>query len=217
MQQEKVATAPDTTKAVDTLITSPGMNADAEKIFDGNAVVPVVESKDKEVVEETKVEEKVETPTEYKLELPEGSLLDQAALEAVTDFAKSKGLSEEVAKEMLTREGTLLSSFVDNQKTQFVEVRKNWVESIKKDKEFGGDKFNEHAELAKRTLKEFADDEFIKGLDDTGYGDNPALFRFLVKAGKKLGIMNSGLVKSNVQASAPKEDYELFYGNSNKE
>ncbi len=218
MSDQQATSTPDTTKVeaakVDSVVADDV--AIQDKIFDGNAAAVTKDSqaKEKETVpaEAAKAAEAV-TPEKYELKLMENSALELAAVEKISSYAKEKGLSQEAAQELLAREDEAVTSFRDNQITKHMEMRTQWVESIKADKEFGGDKFNESAEIAKRVINEFADAELKSALDVTGYGDNPALFKFVVKVGQKLKVLNDSYVKASAP-SAPKRDMaDIMYPN----
>ncbi len=215
-EKETVASAPDTTKVEDTVAKEAAAEvAIQDKIFDGNAAA-VTKQDQKETVqaaEAAKVEDAPKVPAEYELKLQEGSALDPAAVDRISSLAKEKGLSQEAAQELLSREDEAVTSFRDNQITQHMEMRTKWVESIKTDKEVGGDKFNESAEIAKRVINEFADQELKSALDMTGYGDNPALFKFVVKIGQKLKVLNDSYVKATAPSAPRKELHEIMYPN----
>jgi hypothetical protein len=222
MQQETVTTTPDTTK-VDSAVNNVQSEEVAiqDKIFDGNAAALTKETKPVQAevkTEEPKKEDAVKTEakpgeTKYELKLMEGSALDPSAVERISQYAKEKGLTQEAAQEILSREDEAVTSYRDNQLTQHMEVRKTWVEAIKNDKEYGGDKFNQNAEIAKRVINEFADTELKQALDATGYGDNPALFKFVVKLGQKLQVLNDSYVKASAPSQPKKELHEIMYPN----
>lgn len=229
MSNETVITASDTTKA-GVVVEENSSQVLADKLFDSNAkdgangvVEKVLDEANKASDENSEAKAaddvKVETPKvpeKYELKLSEGSSLDSVAVERISSFAKEKGLSQEAAQELLSLEEQTITSFRDSQMKQHMETRKQWVESIKNDKEYGADKLNENVEIAKRIVNEFADEEFKQALDVTGYGDNPALFKFCVKIGKKLGIMGDTHVRGGSPTTPKKELHDILYPSHNK-
>lgn len=71
--------------------------------------------------------------------------------------------------------------------SDFLKVREEWVDSLKKDPDFGGEKFKETIGRAKRTATKFGSPELLGFLDDTGYGDNAELLKLFARVDKALG------------------------------
>lgn len=158
-------------------------------------------------------------PAEFKadaLTLPEGSLMDAKATETLASFSKEHGLSEKQAQASLERESAALSAYVENATKSMEAESVKWVEDIKKDTEFGGDKFNQTAESAKRFVTRFGDPEFQKALTDTGFGNHPGLVKMLARAARAMG--DDKLVMPGAQPSTtPKSAEDIMYGGDKKE
>jgi len=54
------------------------------------------------------------------------------------------------------------------------------------DEEFGGQKFNENAGMAKEALKQFGNEELSDLMDSTGLGNHPEVIRFFFRVGKAM-------------------------------
>jgi hypothetical protein len=67
------------------------------------------------------------------------------------------------------------------------EARKSWVNSIKEDKELGGEKLEESIHVANQGLDKVATEGFKQLLQQTGLGDHPDVIRVFHKIGKMLG------------------------------
>jgi hypothetical protein len=160
---------------------------------------------------EEKVAEKVEGSLE--LDLPEETLLEASAVEELKAYAKEHNLSKEQAQKILEMQDGLLTGFNNKIVENFNNQIKSWGEEIKADKELGGENLSRSVELAKRAVKEFAGEEFLAELDQTGYGNHPMLFKMLVKIGSELNA--KGLVLSNTQSNQPKSLADIFYAPSN--
>jgi len=147
----------------------------------------------------------------YAPKLPEGSLLSAEAIERSAAFAKEHGLSNKAAQAALDRESESLSSYAESQKELWTKETVAWLETAKTDKETGGDEFGKNAELAKRVITRYGTKEFASGLSDTGFGNHPELFRFVLRVGKAMGEDN--LVLPGSQGAAETKDMaDLFYG-----
>jgi hypothetical protein len=149
-------------------------------------------------------------PLVYELKLPEGSTLDKSAIEKVVSFAKEKGLSPEVAQSVLEREHLALDSYTKGLDAQFKATQEEWVKQIQSDKEIGGEKFKENIEIAHRAVKRFADEEFFKALDASGFGNHPGLVKVFARVGKLLA--EDKAVIPGPQAGGRVSMEEKFYG-----
>ena len=140
-------------------------------------------------------------PEKYDLKTPEGSPLAPADIERISLYAKEKGLSNETAQVLLNRESE-----------QVVELKNRsnqWVESLKADKEFGGEAFTRNVEHAHRALKAFAPEGFIEVLERTGLGNHPDLVRTFSKIGAAMS--EDQLVIPGAQAGGVRPIEEVFY------
>lgn len=217
-EQTTEVTAQDTTKAVSTeskAAESAVVNAsvDSNSRIEDKMYMKADESvkKDESTVSK-ETESKSVVPEKYELKLQEGSLLDSSVVEKISSYAKEKGLSNEQAQELLDTQEEAVSSFRDSQLQKLQDMRKTWVEGIKSDKEFGGERFNESAELARRVITKYADKELIDALNTTGYGDHPALFKFVAKLGRELKVLDDKLVQPKAHAKGDVDVVEMLYG-----
>lgn len=201
--------------------TNAASKADVEAVK--TAVESVAEGKaeanlyDKEQPKTETVETKTEAKTEAKVEkvVPEkyefktdGLVLDATLIEKTAAYAKAQGFSQEQAQALLNHQNETVSSYVVAQQENLKTKTTQWAEEIKADKEFGGDKFNETAEYAKRAFEKFADPEFKQMLNDTGLGNYPALVKAFAKVGKLLA--NDSMVSG--KSSAPQKSFaDAFY------
>jgi len=153
------------------------------------------EATEEKPAEETSTEEKKEkseeesegAPESYEqFTVPEGAEIDEAVMGEFQTLAKEFDLSQEKAQkfvDLATKNAQeVADSVVEQQKKHWEGIREEWVKEVKADKEFGADKFDKSLVQAKRALKRFGDEETIKFLDATGFGDHPGLFRLLVRA-----------------------------------
>lgn len=142
------------------------------------------EPKDGKEKKEEGAPEKYET-----FSAPEGVELDQEMLDEFSNVAKELNLSQENAQKLVDFGPKLLQKAQERQTQQWLEIREGWVKDLKADKEFGGEKFNETVERAKRALNTFGDEGLTKLLlppekGGTGFGDNDAIIKFLARVDK---------------------------------
>jgi flagellar biosynthesis GTPase FlhF len=154
--------------------------------------------------------EKPVVPEKYDLKLPENAQIKADQLEKIAQYAKEQGFSQEQAQKYLERENQVLSEFQQAQQDGLKTQTKAWVESAQADKEYGGEKFKENLELARRALSKFAPQEFVKVLDETGLGNHPELIRTFFRIGNSM--KDDRIVNPGAQNSAGKTAAEVLYG-----
>ena len=126
-------------------------------------------------------------PDKYDLKLPEGSTLDQKAIEAVSAFAKEKGLSQEAAQAVLEREHALIKGHHEAQMQEWEATKKQWLDASMSDKEFGGDRLKESVEIASRAIKRFdPTGKMTEMLETSGLGNHPEVIRFMKRIGEAM-------------------------------
>lgn len=148
-------------------------------------------------------------PEKYDLKLPDGSLLDAKALAQVNEFAKANKLTNQEAQAVLERESNAIASYVESQKAAVAEKQKAWIESVKTDKEIGGDGLGKNVEMAKRVIDRYGSDAFRQALNESGLGNHPELVRLLVRVGKAMS--EDQLVIPGTTSGAKKSMEDLFY------
>ena len=124
--------------------------------------------------------------TDFKL--PENVTVNQDLLGKFNEVAKGLNLPQENAQKLMDLAAEHGTAVVAEQKAQWDTIRDGWVTEIKADKDFGGDKFNETIERAKRALKTNDPENTMKDfLETTGFGDFPPLIRMLANMDKRYG------------------------------
>lgn len=150
-------------------------------------------------------------PEKYTLKAPENSPLSQARLDDISAFAKEKKMSNEEAQMLVERESKAVEAFKADQQTQFESKKTEWFKASESDKEFGGEKFKESAELAHRVIERFASPSLKEHLKETGLGNHPELVRFVLNIGKQMSedklIIPGGQTKQPEKKSAAERLY----------
>jgi hypothetical protein len=125
-------------------------------------------------------------PEKYEFKLPDGSLLKQPEVDEISKLAKERGYSADEAQKYLEERNGIKSGFLKEQQQEFSQLRGQWKDTFINDKELGGQKAQESAELAKRFVDRFASDDLKKALNDFGFGDHPELIRVFARAGRAM-------------------------------
>jgi hypothetical protein len=126
-----------------------------------------------------------EAAAAVEFKLPEGVKADAKLLGAFSELAKAHQIPADKAQALVTQVMEMFKSG-DEARTQamadsWAEQRKEWVEGLKTDKEFGGTKFPVTVEAANRALRKFGDDQLVADLQEYGIGDHAGLIRLLAR------------------------------------
>ena len=122
-------------------------------------------------------------PEPYEIEAPEGYPITPENLKSLNAHFNELGLTKEQAEKALAYRAEQYAAFQASQQAQ----RKSWITEIQADKEYGGEKFKETVADAKRALAQFDEGGTIRTLlEETGYGDNPAIIKVFAKVGRAM-------------------------------
>lgn len=185
---------------------------------------PVSDGKEEEGKKEESKKDATATSSKdtfAELALPEKSFLTAEDLEDIKSFAKEKGLSVEQAKMLIERENLAVAAYVGAQREAMKRERESkWIPSLKSDKDFGGERFQESESAIKDFLSRFdPEGELQKTLEDSGFFHFPPLWKVLARAGRAAAkdkiVPGSGSDVSGGRKLVP--DVEVFYGKSMKE
>lgn len=140
-------------------------------------------------------------PESYEdFNLPEGSEVDKAKLEEFTPLAKELNLSQENAQKLVTYYVKTLETEFKAQAAEFEGRTEKWLTEAKKDKEYGGTKFDENLKTANSPLTKFFSPAALQALAETGLNRHPEIIRGFFKIGKAIGedsLVVGGETKTN--------------------
>lgn len=170
-----------------TTTTAGGAGADAGKGAETKGETTLTKAEGQST--ETKADTKKAEPVDYAKWSPkavEGVQRDEKLLGQFREFAKKHSLSPELAQAVVDFDDARTKSEADAYRAERERTRKDWVDSFKNDKEFGGSKWSETEADLSRAMKRFADDGLRKALDESGLGDHPDVLRFVARIGKAM-------------------------------
>ena len=127
-------------------------------------------------------EAKADTPPEpYALDFGVyGENVDAGEAAFLSKIAQESG-ADAAAASKLVQDLTLWGQVKHEQQVQA------WEEASRNDPDFGGEKLNENLAIANRALEAYDPQGEIRAmLTETGYGNHPALVRFMVAIGRDL-------------------------------
>lgn len=128
---------------------------------------------------ETKTDD-VQVPESYEFKMPDGVELDSAAADEFTAIAKELKLDQAAAQKV----ADVGAKMAQRQAEAHAKLVETWVEQVKTDKEFGGDKLEENLGIARKALESFGTPELRDVLNATGFGNHPEVIRAFYKMGK---------------------------------
>lgn len=165
----------------------------------------VAEGKDAKAEEKSKDKE-----VTYDLELKEDDFMDQASLDQVLQFAKDNKLSKEAASNLWEGQKALITRLAEAETARQDAELEAWRSEIINDPNLGGENLKRTAEGARRVVQRFGDENLVSLLRDSGYGDNPAVVKFLYKISS---IMSEDSLVLGEQGSSEKPLEDYFYKN----
>lgn len=130
-----------------------------------------------------------EVPESYSFTMPEGVELDKAAADEFTAVAKELKLDQATAQKV----ADVGARMAQRQAEQHQALVTKWTETVKTDKEIGGDKLDENLAVARRAIERFGTPELKDVLNASGLGNHPEVVRAFYRAG--LAIREDGFVK----------------------
>lgn len=149
-------------------------------------------------------------PVEYKLALPQDSLLEPSVIDEIVSYATEQGLSNEAAQKMVERESNAVARHEEAKDKEVIDIRKGWKEDAKADKELGGENLKASTETAMRVIERFASKDFKTMLEDTGFGNHPEVIRIFKRIGEMMTDDQFVMAKSQT-GNQDKSDAEVLY------
>lgn len=143
---------------------------------------------------------------EYQpFKVPENVKVAEVVLGKFSEIAKASNLPQEAAQKMLDELAPLIAKdSTEAFHAQLAEARKGWQESVKVDKELGGEKTSENLAIAKQTFDKFGTPALKELLETSGLGDHPEIVRWAHKVAKAVG--EDKVIPGGLSAGASQKD-----------
>lgn len=137
-------------------------------------------------------------PEEYaEFTMPEGIELDTEMAAEFKGAAKDLNLTQEAAQRMVDLAAKMRQRDVE----AIVNLRAEWVDQTKSDKEIGGDKLDATLGVARKAVDAYGSPAFKELLNQSGLGNHPEVVRFMANVGKT--VSEDKVVKGNGQPTTP--------------
>lgn len=147
---------------------------------------------------------------DFKLEGQEFSEEDQKLFK---DLAKDLNLSQEQAQKLVEHEVAAAKQAEDTNLEVWRDTVMEWREASRKDKEYGGTKFDENLAVAKKAVEKFGSKELLTALTDYGMGNHPEFIRFFYRVGK--AIAEDKMFSGPGGERTPSDPASILYPNQN--
>ena len=152
-----------------------------------------------------------DAPVEYTFKFEDGVEVDKAFTDEIAAYAKEHKLDPKHAQKTADFAVKFAEDMAERYTNQVVELRNQWANEVRADKELGGDKLPEVLAGANKVLAEFGSAELIKVLKDSGLGNHPEVVRVFHNVHKL--ISQDSVAQAIGQASsAGKTREQKYYG-----
>ncbi|TAI99813.1 peptidase [Pectobacterium versatile] len=123
-------------------------------------------------------------PEKYEFTAAEGQTLDAEALAVFEPLARELGLTNEQGQKFVDAYASkILPQIQQQQLANWQKTVEDWAETVKADKEIGGDKLTANLGKAQQAVMQFGGEDLKQALQETGLGNHPALVKAFVKIG----------------------------------
>jgi hypothetical protein len=146
-----------------------------------------------------------ETYTTFKV--PEGVVLEQAAVDKFNTVAKELNLSQAQAQRLVDFQTEAIKVAGENSMKEFEKMQESWKQETRKALGSNADKELGFAAKARDT---FVSKEFRAVLNDSGLANHPEVIKFLVTIGK--AISEDSFPEGKPGGGGKKSNAEILYG-----
>lgn len=177
-------------KAADNSKAADGAAGDKKVADDGGVLGDVGKAEDKKAADDKAADKSADKSDDFKITLPQGTVVDEAVLAEFTKVAKDSGLNSEQASKLAKYELERMAAFSTAEENAWKEQHGKWEAELKADKTIGGEKFGETKVQIQKLLRQYGVDQsgkpdegqsFAKEARELGIGNMPSLVRLLAK------------------------------------
>lgn len=197
-------TTTDTTQAAATVLT-PGATTEATTTTETKTPEQLQQEADAAAATKKDGEGKPSgAPEAYTdFTLPEGISMDADTLDAFKGLAKELNIPQEAAQKLVDLQTKLATKQAEDLQSAVVAQSQKWAAEVRNDPELGGENYDKSVASAIKVIQAFGDPALTELLNDSGLGNNPALFRFCHRI--SAAISEDKFVMPGSQSNAPKE------------
>lgn len=135
--------------------------------------------------------------------VPEGVEVHADLLEAVKAAAKDSASAQKLVNTYLQAQQAQMEKF----RQQHEQRKANWLQQLKTDPEFGGEKYEANLQQCHRVLEKFGDQELLQLFNDTGLGNMPAMVKFVHRIAK---VLSEDTIAGTVSSTGGRASQDPF-------
>jgi len=135
----------------------------------------------------------------YAYQFPEGFEANDADVAGFRQAAFEAGLTQDQFAKAMAFQVAREQRMAEEIKA---DVERNHTESLNALKKEWGDNFNPNLELAKRVYKRFADESSKQFIEQSRFGDNPAIIKLFHKIGT---VLSEDILETGTHRTTPEE------------
>lgn len=123
----------------------------------------------------------------FEFKMPEGFTLDPEVQGRFVGLLKDAKISPENGQKLLELAVDHVQRFQNEGFATWRKQQEDWKESLRTDKDFGGQKYPETLKAANSILAKFGSPELVNDLTGTGFANNAELVKLLARVRKAIG------------------------------
>ena len=151
-------------------------------------------------------------PESYDLQTPEGMEVDQKLMEQFEGIARDANLTNEQANKFATMYAERVQAMNEANSQAWTTMQEGWVNDLKNDSEFGGQKFAANVEIARSAVVQYGGEDLATALKDLGMDNHPQLVKAFYKVGTAISE-DTAVTSSDIGGN--KSNAQSLYTNSN--
>ena len=144
--------------------------------------------------------------------VPEGVEMNAEVVAEFKAIAKELGIPQESAQKLIDLQVRMESGRTEAIQKAIADQSRQWAETIKADKEFGGEKFDQTKAVAIKAVERYGSPELRSLLNESGLGNHPEMVKLFHRVGQS--ISEDGLVLPGTQSNTTsnKRTADVLFG-----
>ncbi len=144
---------------------------------------------------------------DYDIELADGTDIAPDVVDDLKSLARELGLPRDATQRVADLGQKLAERWMTRLTDSQAEARRDWADTARNDREFGGDRLDENLSVARAALNRFSTPHLTHMLDVSGLGNHPEVIRAFYRIGKAISedrFVTANTAPGSVQSAAAK-------------
>jgi hypothetical protein len=160
---------------------------------------------------------KVEPLTAESIKLPEGFTVNEPVMKDFLGVMNNAELTPVArAPARVDLQTKMMSEASDKASQDFINLRTEWQNAAKADKDFGGDNLAPTLATISKAIDKFGTPETRQIFDMTGAGDHPEIIRFIARLAKEARVEEAKPVVTQTSPAVARDPADILYPNQGK-